>query len=164
MIAVKHSIVNKMFDQTEFQILLLLARAWAEKQERVILLAGVPLSPAQFADAQEIGVIQPDKVRLLKVSAIPVPKNPVLRATARTTHLLTPQTAGLTLRYGIFIRADGWENRRLVFHELVHMMQYERLGGIHEFLQQYLHECLTLGYPAAPMEQEAIFTTARLCG
>lgn len=154
-----------MFNQKEFLTLLPLACAWAEKQERIILLAGLPLSPAQFADAQEIGVLHPEKVRLLAVFApIPMPENPVLRAAATQTRLLTPQTAGLTLRHGIFIRAGVWDDRRLVFHELVHTMQYERLGGIPEFLQQYLHECLTVGYPAAPLEQEAISMTARLCG
>jgi hypothetical protein len=42
-------------------------------------------------------------------------------------------------------------------------LQYERLGGLQQFLQQYLHECITIGYPAAPMEQEAVTTTAKLC-
>ena len=54
-------------------------------------------------------------------------------------------------------------NRELVFHELVHTLQYERLGGFQPFLQRYLHECITIGYPAAPMEQEAVTTTASLC-
>jgi hypothetical protein len=31
-------------------------------------------------------------------------------------------------------------------------------------LRQYLNECVTIGYPAAPMEQEAITTTARMLG
>ena len=31
-------------------------------------------------------------------------------------------------------------------------------------LLQYLWECLTIGYPAAPLEQEAIGTERRLCG
>jgi hypothetical protein len=26
-----------------------------------------------------------------------------------------------------------------------------------------LYECITIGYPAAPMEQEAVMTTAKLC-
>lgn len=94
----------------------------------------------------------------------PGAKNPVLRAAAHATHLISPKTAGLALRYGIFIRVDGWDDRRLVCHKLVHAMQYERLGGIPQFLEQYLFECLTIGFPAAPMEQEAIITTARLCG
>lgn len=47
---------------------------------------------------------------------------------------------------------------------LVHTRQFERLGGFLPFLQQYLQECITVGYPAALVEQEAINTTARLCG
>ena len=52
----------------------------------------------------------------------------------------------------------------MVVHELVHTFQYERLGSVEAFLAQYLQECLTIGYPAAPLEQEAILTTARVCG
>jgi len=72
-------------------------------------------------------------------------------------------TIGLTLRYGIFIRSDCWGERRLVVHELVHTLQYERLGGFMPFLQQYLHECITIGYPAAPMEQEAKRIEREMC-
>ena len=154
---------NSAMGTLEFQTLLPLACAWAEEQEKIILRDGVPLSPTQIGDAQKIGVVKPEKVRLLSVSNIPMPENPVLRAAAAAVHLITPQTIGMTLRYGIFIRTDCWSDRRLVFHELVHTMQYERLGGIQQFLQQYLAECINIGYPAAPMEQEAVNTAARLC-
>ena len=152
-----------MFSEKEFQVLLPLASAWAEEQGRIILRVGVPLTAAQFADAQTIGVAHPEKVRLLPVETIPLPRDPVLQAAARSSHLISPLTAGLALRYGIFIRADCWGDRRLVFHELVHTLQYERLGGFQNFLQQYLVECLTVGYPNGPLEQEAVATTARLC-
>ena len=39
-----------------------------------------------------------------------------------------------------------------------------RLGGFEPFLRRYLFECLTIGYPEAPMEQEVIALTARICG
>jgi hypothetical protein len=149
--------------QEQFKILLPLACAWAEKQERVILYEGLPLTPIQTADAITIGVAHPEKIRLMNVKSVPVPEQPDLRAAAEATQLISPYTAGLTLRYGIFIRADYWGDRRLVFHELVHALQYERLGGFQQFLQQYLFECITIGYPAAPMEQEAVMTTKRLC-
>ncbi|MDA0657518.1 MAG: hypothetical protein O2931_01330 [Planctomycetota bacterium] len=152
-----------MITQEQFKTLLPLACAWAEAQERVILSDGVALTPAQTADATTIGVAHPEKVRLLSVVGVPIPEHPALRAAAEATQLVSPHTGGLTLRYGIFIRADCWGDRRLVFHELVHTLQYERLGGFQQFLQQYLYECITIGYPAAPMEQEAVTTTARLC-
>ena len=152
-----------MITQEQFKMLLPLACAWAEEQERIILRDGVSLTPAQTADAAKIGIAHPERVRLLSVVRVPTPEHPALRAAAEATQLISPHTAGLTLRYGIFIRADCWGDRRLVFHELVHTLQYERLDGFQQFLRQYLYECITIGYPAAPMEQEAVTTTARLC-
>jgi hypothetical protein len=145
-------------------MLLPLACAWAEEQELLILHQGIPLSAVQTADANNIGIAHPSRVRLLSVPRIPMPEHPLLRAAADATQLISPSTNGLTLRYGIFIRADYWGDRRLVFHELIHTLQYERLGGFQAFLQQYLQECITIGYPAAPMEQEAVTTTASVLG
>lgn len=145
-----------MITPVEFKVLLPLACAWAEEQEAAILREGVPLSERMLAIAKEIGVAHPERVRLRVVEEVPAPANPALQAAAEATGLLTALTAGLTLRYGIFIRADCWGDRRLVAHELVHTMQYERLGGFKLFLERYLHECLTFGYPNGELEQEAI--------
>jgi len=51
----------------------------------------------------------------------------------------------------------------LLVHELAHVAQYERFGGFRPFLEQYLHECITIGYPAAPLEQEAKRVENELC-
>jgi hypothetical protein len=148
----------------QLEMLLPLACAWAVGQERAILQSGVALSESQLADARRIGVAQPERVRLLRVAQIPVPTAPALAAAARATNLINPLTRGLTVRYGIFIRADCWNQRPLVVHELIHTLQYERRGGFEGFLRPYLSECITPpGYPYGPMEQEAIATAARLC-
>lgn len=146
----------------QFDILRSIACLLAEEQERLILHTGAPLSPLQITDAQRIGIAHPDRVRPLSVPRIPMPEHPLLREAASATKLISPNTTDLTLRYGIFIRADRVGDRQLVFHELVHTSQYERLGGFQGFLRQYLSECVTIGYPTAPMEQEAITMTARL--
>lgn len=52
-----------------------------------------------------------------------------------------------------FVVVDG--ERRLLIHELAHVVQYERLGGFHAFLGAYLQECINPGYPLGPLEQEA---------
>ena len=147
----------------QFQELLPLACEWAEQQEQQILTRGVTLTADQVADARLIGVAHPDRIRLLAVDQIPVPAHPVLRAAADATGLISPLTGGLTLRHGIFIRSDCWDQRRLVVHELAHTAQYERLDGFRHFLERYLWECLTIGYPAAPMEQEAIAVERQVC-
>jgi hypothetical protein len=149
----------------QFEMLLPLACAWAAEQERIILQSGVALTESQVGDARRVGVAKPERVRLLRVVQIPTPTQPALAAAAKATNLISPSTTGLTLRYGIFVRADCWGERSLVVHELVHTSQYERLGGFDGFLRPYLLECITSpGYPYGAMEQEAIATAARLCG
>ncbi|MBX3359451.1 MAG: hypothetical protein KF745_13610 [Phycisphaeraceae bacterium] len=152
-----------MFTPQQFEVLFPLACAWAERQEEVALCHGVPLSPSQSADAARIGIARPERIRLLNVDRIPQPDDPSLLAAADALQFLTPATTGLCLRYGIFVHRDAWGDRRLVVHELVHTLQYERLGGFREFLRQYLLECMTVGYSASAMEQEAVSVTSRIC-
>jgi hypothetical protein len=150
---VRSDIMNPLLSQLE--LLLPLACAWVEQQEQTVLQSGVPLAEDQFADARRVGVFRPEQVRLLQVAEVPVPDNPTLAAAARAVGLVSPFTVGLTVRYGIFIRAQQWGRRRLVAHELAHVMQYERCGGIEPFLRQYLHECATAGYSGSMLEREA---------
>jgi hypothetical protein len=140
----------------QFQILLPLACEWAETQEQFILKNGTSLSPSQIADARIVGVTHPENIKILAVPQIPLPEHPALRTAAQEIQLITPSTSGLTLRYGIYIQSYFLSDRRLIVHEFVHTSQYERFGGFLPFLQQYLSECITIGYPNAPMEQEAI--------
>ena len=146
----------------EFQVLLPLACEWAEVQERHILDKGVALTREQIKDAKRVGVSHPKKVRLLKIYQIPL-KHPLLRAAVKVTQLISPNSIGLTLRYGIFIRSGLWGNRPLIVHELVHTFQYGQLGGFLPFLRKYLKECLTVGYSSAPMEHEANSIADEIC-
>ena len=136
---------------------------WAGQKEREILQVGVPLTESQLQEARIIPVMEPEKVRILRVSAIPLPDDPGLRFAAQAIQLVTPRTQGLSIRYGIFIRDDYWNNREIIVHELAHTAQYERLGGIQQFFNQYISECIKYGYPAAPLEQEAINRTRLIC-
>jgi hypothetical protein len=148
----------------QVESLLPLACQWAAAQEQHILAVGTPLCHRALIDARSVGITQPQRVRILYVPQIPIPQHPALRAAADQTQLITPLTGGLTLRYGIFIRSDCAHSRAMVVHELGHTAQYERLGGFEPFLRQYLFECVTIGYPEAPMEQEVISLTTRVCG
>ncbi len=147
-----------------FPVLLPVAVAWVRRQERRILLDGVPLNKVEIADATAVGVLEPARVRLLPVKLVPWPGASGLRAAAKVLGFNTGATCGLTLGYGIFIREDCWRHRALIVHELVHVAQYERLGGIEPFLRQYLGECLTVGYLNSPLEREASDTIASRFG
>lgn len=149
----------------QFKMSLPGAVAWASEQEQTILEWGVPLSGAQLMYAKHLGVVRPEQVRLLRVPAIPEPRDVVLSMAAEKNGLVSPHHAGggMTLRYGIFVRNDCWESRRLIAHELVHTAQYERFGGIEAFLRAYLLECTGPLYsPPGPLEQEAVAKSAKL--
>jgi hypothetical protein len=147
----------------QLEELLPLAAEWAMTQQQRVLLEGVPLSEDELADATAIGVRNPERVRLLRVDVIPVPAHPMVRAAAASIHFLSAAPRGLALDKAIFIRNDHWRDRALIAHELVHTAQFQRLGGILPFLQTYIFQCSTVGYPNAPLELEAVATTARVC-
>ncbi|MDO1446555.1 hypothetical protein Q0590_09860 [Rhodocytophaga aerolata] len=144
-----------MISFEQFEALLPIACEWAEKQEEIILQYGAELNADQQIDAFLIGIKDPSKVRLLKVDHIPIPNYPALKNAVELTGLLSSTTIGVTFRYGIYIRSDCWNQRELIVHELVHTMQYERMGGFMPFLSQYLYECIQIGYPFGPLELEA---------
>jgi len=154
--------MNPLLEQ--FPTILPLAVQWAEAQETLILKEGTPLSAQELSDAKLVGVANPEKIRLLKVSRVPMPAHPVLMQAAQATGLISPDTGGMAIRYGIFVRHDCWTDRRLIAHECVHTSQYERFGGIRQFLERYLRECVEIGYPAAPLEQEAVQGAAKILG
>ncbi len=130
------------------------ACVWAARHESTILRRGVALSAVQADKARQIGVVHPDRVRLLAVDVIP-PKNRLLRTIGSRLGFVSSQTIGMTLRYGIFIQRDHWGDRRLLIHELAHVAQYERFGGFRSFLFQYLQEYINPGYPLGELELEA---------
>ena len=130
------------------------AIAWAEARSTEILASGVPLSDIGRRLAHLAGVNRPDRVRVSEVASIPFPDDPELREATLAAGLLGPGTIGLTLGYGIYIRA-GHSSNRLVSHECRHVHQYEEAGSIAAFLPVYLEQILSVGYTAAPLEVDA---------
>lgn len=130
--------------------------------ERRILRAGRELTAAERNAAGRAGVVRPERIRVLTVPGIPLPGFAWLHRIAAAFGFDGSQTAGMSLRYGIFIREDAADDFPLLLHECVHTGQYERFGSLAAFLRRYLNECLTAGYSASPLEQEARLQTARL--
>lgn len=137
------------------RLLVPLASQWIESLEREILDRGQPLSDELKVFANKIGIKHPERVRILLVDAIPFPEHPELQQACKKTELISKHTAGLTLSYGILLRRDCKSELRIYKHELAHVLQYEQLGGITQFLNKYLNEVLTYGYSLAPMEKDA---------
>jgi hypothetical protein len=144
-----------MITPEEFQRLIPLACRWAETQERTIIETGRPLTAEELELAQRMGIFRPQRIRILAVDEIPAPEQMQLRMAARQVGLFTSDTVGMTLRYGIFVQKNSADDQRLIAHELGHVKQYERMGGFRAFMERYLFECMMMGYPNTPMEQEA---------
>ena len=127
-----------MIDQKDFQRLAPLACQWAQGQEAYILEHGAPLAAHQVADARRAGVENIGRVRVLVVDRIPLPDNKELADAARHAQIITDSSQAVAIGHGIVIRADSWQNRELLLHQLVHVAQCERSGGLESFVNEYL--------------------------
>jgi hypothetical protein len=87
---------------------------------------------------QSVGVKYPERVRIYEVAQIPIPKHPILKAAAEATQLISPETIGISLWYGIFIHNNFSNDRYTIVHELAPTMQCEKAGGLYPFLKKYL--------------------------
>jgi hypothetical protein len=137
---------------------LLCAIVWVRARQAAILREGVALSVEEISLARTLGVVAAERVRVMAVDVVPMPLPRWARAIAYHTGLISPHIAGMTLGYGIVLRANCCGDARLLSHELVHVAQYERMGGwggVGGFLRQYLRECVWPGYPYGALELEA---------
>lgn len=125
---------------------------WAAGHERHILDEGIPLPAEAERFAGRIGIEDPGNVRYLEVDRIPLPVPfPIVELVTRWgVPVFEPH--GMTLGRGIYI-LPGRQN--ILPHELVHVLQYQRLGGIQPFMRRYVVEMLFHGYQDAPLEVEA---------
>jgi hypothetical protein len=153
-----------MIDQKDFDRLAPLACEWAKAQETFILEHGVPLSAAQAADARRAGVQDPARVRILVVDRIPLPETKELAEAAKKAQIITDASRGVAIGYGIIIRADSWKNRELLLHQLVHVAQCERSGGLDSFVIEYLLDRRTSpDFSLGSFEDEARTFAREIC-
>ncbi|MEO1052769.1 MAG: DUF4157 domain-containing protein [Bacteroidota bacterium] len=142
---------------TESMLKKLLPRAvkWIADQEKYILQHGAKLSEDQQIDAFLIGIAEPNAIRILETNEVPIPQDLELSAAANEIGLISKNTVGMSFRQGIWMKPSTNNKRKLLAHELTHTVQYRRLGGIQNFLTQYLKECIEIGYPFGSLEREA---------
>jgi hypothetical protein len=145
----------------ELPRLLPLAVAWAEENSTLILRDGIPLSEQGTQLALLVGVKDYARVRILLVHSIPAPSDPVLQAACAQLQFLEPNTHGLTLGFGIFVKKGFETGRGLIAHELRHVAQYEQYFSIGAYLSDYIPELIRFGYAAAPLELDAQRAAAR---
>ncbi len=128
---------------------------WVRQQEAAILREGRPLREWERLWAEDVGVRRPEEVRILPVPRVPTPGISFLRLLNRLFGVLSESPTGMAVNYGIYLEASQATNPSLLVHELAHVAQFERLGGVEPFLKEYLTQCARDGYWEADLEQEA---------
>lgn len=153
-----------MVDQETFEDLLPLAYQWAQAQEQFVLARGAPLSPRHTSDARSAGVQDCSRVKVLVVDRIPLPDDPTLAEAARRTGIITHDTRCIGFGHAVIIRADSWNDRELLLHNLVHIAQCERSGGLEQWVRQYLGDRQTCAeFTVGPLEEEARGRARAIC-
>jgi len=128
---------------------------WVEKQEKLILQDGRPLSEWETMWATEVGVKRPDMVRVLPVPHVPMPGSWFTGFLGNLFGVISEGPNGMAVSYGIYLEAARATNPSLLVHELTHVAQFERFGGIEPYLREYLTQCIREGYWDAKLEHEA---------
>jgi hypothetical protein len=153
-----------MIDQATFEHLLPLVYDWCKANEAFVLAHGAPLGPRQLIDARSAGVQDCSKIRLLVVDRIPLPEDPELAEAARHVRILTEETRCVGFGHAIIIRADAWGDRELLVHNLVHIAQCERSGGLETWVRRYLANRHTSAqFSVGTLEEEARLLAREIC-
>ena len=125
--------------------------------------AVTPISPT-LVPAEVAHQLTDAGAKVLIVDRIPMPENEELAETARRRHIITDASRGVTIGHGIIIRADSWGDRELMLHQLVHVAQCERSGGLEAFVQQYLCDRQTCAtFTVGSLEEEARGIAREIC-
>ena len=153
-----------MIDRQKFEHLLPLAVKWAKAQEEFVLKHGNPLSARYMADAMLAGVQKPALVRVLAVDRISLPDDRQLAEASKRIGIVTEDTRCMGFGYALIIRVDAWNDRELILHNLVHIAQCERSGGLAQWCQEYLGDRTSCPkFTIGSLEEEARRFAREIC-
>jgi hypothetical protein len=126
--------------------------AFVEQCDQDVLSRGRALTAGETLIAAQLGVAHPDRVRILVSRAFPEPDDPKFAAAIDALGPSNPiaETTG----YGIQLTPRAAASRRILRHELTHVVQFERFGTA-GFMHIYLGELTHGGYGGSALEAEA---------
>ena len=151
-------------DQETFKDLLPLAYEWAKTLEEFVLGHGHPLGPTHAWDAHLAGVQDCARIRVLVVDRIPLPEDRKLAEAARRVRIITEDTRCMGFGHALIVRGDAWNDRELILHNLVHIAQCERAGGLEQWVRQYLGDRTNCpNFTVGSLEEEARRIAHEIC-
>ena len=130
------------------------AMIFQNASQSLALSKGRELTETEVAYAIELGVRHPEKVRIYQRWRFPKPQDKVLLAEFNKLGFGSWLEGGRSNGYGVFIKSYFPHKDATLRHELVHVMQAEKMG-LWAFTRQYLVEAMTYSYFNMPLEMEA---------
>ena len=140
--------------QSKVAHLLPKAEAWYSQTEIQLAPFGRFLTADEVRTAIQLGVAEPEKVRVVVLEEFPMPKDEQLLAEAKKYGLGGWAEGGRSNGRVILLKPRVAHSPVVLRHELVHLAQQDRMGRT-GFLRRYLIELEMMGYARSPLELEA---------
>jgi len=119
---------------------------WYSDVEKSLRSKGRELTRSESKEAKALGVKMPDLIRVVVLDKFPEPDK----------HSSGDHFEGARAMGNIIMLKPRYKNDSTVLcHELVHIAQKDRIGGLKGFLKQYAIEREVLGYSRSLLETEA---------
>ncbi|MEZ9370895.1 hypothetical protein AB4140_19035 [Shewanella sp. 10N.286.51.B2] len=140
--------------------------SWAHETDAKGLEIGTPLEEQQLLLATEIGIQNPEKVRIVYVDAVPFPyENFALRVLGEALGFVGEGIVNnaQVFGYSIYTRTGYELDKPKLAHELVHVLQIER-SSLEAVITQHFSDLAKYGYENAPLEVEAFKANQKSSG
>ncbi|MDR2674419.1 MAG: hypothetical protein LBC18_06015 [Opitutaceae bacterium] len=116
---------------------------------------GLALTPELLRLAVRVGVMEPEKIRLLIVPRVPMPRSPEIRSVFTAAGLSLEHLGSITQHHAIIMREGQHRRSEIWCHELRHVAHHECFGGTRGFMTVYVQELIHFGYGLGPLEIDA---------
>jgi len=127
---------------------------WINNLAEVVQTKGVPLPEDYLNIAKEAKVNHIDKIKILYVDDITIPKLKSITSMQGIDKLLELGIGGMTLGYSILLNKKV--AKATLIHELRHVAQFELFDSLESFIIFYIKEIEKFGYGKGPLEKDAV--------
>ena len=127
---------------------------WYAELEQELAQQGRRLTVEELKVAEKLGVLEPERVRVLVLEKFPMPQDSALLVEAKKYGLGSMTEGGRSIGHLVLLKPWVVAHKEVLNHELVHVAQMDRMGQ-EAFLRRYLIELEMMGYARSPLELEA---------
>jgi hypothetical protein len=128
--------------------------AWHQQSEVGLLAQGRVLTDRESAAAKRMGVLSPEKIRVVVTKSFPMPQDEAVRAEVSNLGWSNSER-GRTMGYAVLLKSESTNGIEALAHEFVHVAQAERMGRS-VFVRRWMVEMKMVGARRAPLEVVAI--------